>query len=252
MKQVNKRLYIITTRSINKNGFLNENDCEKKTVNADSPVMQFLIGDIDEALVSWIYALLEKQDSDTLPQVLNLLGINDLSLFEDQYYLMDIMNEDYKRDILHKFSIMFTEYERSNLKSPVEDFCSSSYLEIVSGDVRIVALPHLAPERNTSIEDNRCWTNALINTFAEEGEEIRLILHDKDIYGYENMEMGLQDDDNTRAICGRDDVYLFLFKHNEKEIDKSLSIANYQDGINEIERIFYEEETEQALNRMMR
>lgn len=240
MSPANKRLYIITTRSINKNGFLNDSICEKKDVSDDSPVMQFLVDDINMALVSWIYALLGNQDCDTLPQVLELLNINDLSLLEDPYYLISYLTEDKKNVILHQFGHNFTEFERSTFESPVSDFCSASYLEKVLDEVRVIALPHLPPGRNSSSEDNRRWTNALIDTFAQDGEEIRMVLHDKDIFGYNDYAMGLQ---NKEIVCqnvGRDDVELFLFQHNGSSIDRSISITDYQDGINELERVFNE------------
>lgn len=238
MNPANKRLYIITTRSLNKSGFLKDSICEKKNVNADSPVMQFLIGDINEALVSWIFALSENQDNEHLPQVLERLGINDLSQIGDPYYLMSFITEDKKNVILHQFGHNFTEFERSNLESPVTDFCSASYLERESDNVRIIALPHLPPGRNSCFEDNRCWTNALIDTFAKDGEDIRLVLHDKDIYGYNDYAMGLQEKERVLKIVGRDDVELFLFQHNGGSIDRCISIADYQGGINELERVF--------------
>ena len=170
MSPVNKRLYIITTRSINKNGFLNDSVCEKKEVSVDSPVMQFLIDDIDMALVSWITALKEKQDNDTLQQIMEMLNINDLSLLDYPDSLIDFITEDNRKNILHKFSSLFTEFERSFLNSPVEKFNSTSYLEKDFDGGRIIALPHLIVGRNCCMEDNRKWIDSLIKSFANENE----------------------------------------------------------------------------------
>ena len=188
--------------------------------------------------MSWIYALSEDGNSNCLKQFLELLDNSDLSVLSDQYHLLDLITKDHVKDILNQFSHEFSEFERDNLISPANDCDSFSYLEKEYDDIRVIALPHLPIGRSSCSEDNRRWTNALIETFAQEGEEIRLILHEKDIYGYQDLEMGLQDKECVHNIVGRDDVELFLFQHNGGSIDKSINIADYKVGINELERIF--------------
>lgn len=238
MSPANKILYIITTRSINKKGFLNDNVFKKKEICADSAVMQFLIDNIYEALVSWIYSMLEKQDCDALPQVLELLGINDLSQLEDQYYLMDILTEDLIRNILHKFSKIFTEFEMSNLQSPVYGFPSSSYLEKEFDGGRIIALPHLAEGRNCCMEDNQKWINALIKTFANENEEVRLIMHDKDLYGYSGVTFSLLKKDRARSLYPDGNIDIIVFQHGENDMASCLEIKDFGEGINMLGTIF--------------
>lgn len=238
MKQVNKRLYIITTRVLNKYGFLNDKNFKKKELSLDTPIIQFLVNGFEEALVSWIYALSESENSNCLKQVLELLDNSDLSALNDPYRLLNLITKDHVKDILKQFHQEFTEFERKNLISPANGCDCFSYFEKEYNDIRVIALPHLPIGRSSCSEDNKCWTNALIKTFAQEGEEIRLILHEKDIYGYQDLEMGLQDKEHVYNIIGRDDVELFLFQHNGGSIDKSINIADYKVGINELERIF--------------
>lgn len=247
MSQVNKKLYIITTRSLNKEGFLNESICNKKQeVSDDSPVMQYLIGDIDEALVSWIFALSENKDNKYLSQVLELLGINDLSQIEDPNYLMSVLTEDKKSVILHQFGNDFTKFERSNQQSPVENFNSTSYLEKDFDGGRVIALPHLAEGRNCCIEDNKKWIEALIKTFANENEEVRLILHDKDLYGYSNVSFSLLKKDRVKALSPYQDINIFVFQHGENDMAQCLEIKDFLEGIDRLENIFNKKIAERA------
>lgn len=251
MNQVNKKLYIITTRVLNKHGFLNDQFFEKRELSLDTPIIQFLINGFEEALVSWIYALSEDGNSNCLQEVLKLLDDSDLSVLNDPHLLLDLITKEHVRDILKQFSQEFTEFERDNLISPTNECDCFSYFEKEYDDIRVIALPHLPIGRSSCSEDNRCWTNALIETFAQKGEEIRMVLHEKDIYGYQDLGMGLQDKECVNNIVGRDDVELFLFQHNGGSIDKTINIADYEKGINELERIFNEWIADREDNNML-
>lgn len=241
MNQANKRLYIITTRLLNKQGFLNESICgNKKDVSNDSPVMQFLVDDIDMAIVSWIAALKEEQDNDTLPQVLELLDINDLSLSEDINYLMNNLTKNKKQTILQNFHLNFYEFERRNFATPVENFCSASYLEKEFDGGRVIALPHLVEGRNRSMEDNQKWIDSLIKTFANENEEVRLILHDKDLYGYSNISFSFLKKDRAKSLYPDRDIDIIVFQHGDNDMADCLEIKDFEEGVIKLETIFSE------------
>lgn len=244
MKQVNKKLYIITTRLLNRGGFLNDQECIKKEACLDSPLMNYFFNDDDEVLVSWLYALSGDSNNEKTNSIRELLGLKDVSQLGETDFIFNLITEksEKKEALLSIYGKDLMEFLRDNIETPVDGINCATYYEIELDDLRIIALPHLVPGKNKCQEDNKRWINALIDTFARIDENVRLVLHNKDVYGYSDESMGyqLQTKESTMAISGRDDIEIYLFRHDDGPIARCLSISHSQEGIQMLERVFHE------------
>lgn len=255
MNQMTKKLFIITTRILNSKdgGFLNDKNCELAEWDAYSPMIDFYM--CDEDIVSWVFSvytdmkdLYSQELKNELREFINIssdpLGNNEEFLKK----VSDLVIEE-KEGIVQKYREEFYTYFKEQLMSTVKGVKQTSYFTIVCDDKKIIALPYLADDKNQSRADNKKWINTLIDSFSDEDEEVFLILHDKDLFGYSGITFKQLKPSAVVKYCDRNNVSIFVFQHGGNKISTCLNLNNPAEAIAKIEEICEEEMREQEMEK---
>ena len=254
MSQMNK-VYIITTRNINSNegGFINDNNFKFAEWDELSPLFDFYV---DESVIaSWVYSIYidkEATYSQKLKDEIHELFIITFDPLDDLEGFMEDLTEkiiERKELLLHKYRKDLYSFVREQLTQTIEGVKQTSYYTIKYDNKRIIALPHLAESTNKNYADNKKWINALINCFADDDDEILLVLHDKDLCGCSGIPFQLLSPDIVAKLCERNNVRILVFEHGSKK-SKFLCRENPDEAISELDKIVQEEIKEQELSEM--
>lgn len=238
--------YIITTRTINskEGGFLNSTNCVLAEWDAQSPMLDFYVDDAE--IADWIYSIyVDTEDmysqelKSEIRKQMNFTydPLDDLEGFMEE--LCEKATEK-KEQILHRYREELYAFIRKQLAQTVEGVKQTSYFTIRCDNKIIIALPHLAEMTNKSHADNKKWIDALINSFASANDEIYLILHDKDLYGYSGITYKLLKPDSVERLCGRNDVRILVFQHSGNKLNKCLCMNDPKEAISKIETLIQE------------
>ena len=70
------------------------------------------------------------------------------------------------------------------------------------------------------------WINALLDTFVSQGQEVCMILHDRDLDGYENRPYYMLSDAEVKEFTKRENVQIIVFTHSDNPVTHCLSEKN--------------------------
>ena len=246
-----KKLFIITTRILNSKdgGFLNSNNCKHAEWDASSPMLDFYMSDAD--VVTWIYSVftdMEDLFSKELKNELRMrMNISSDPLENIEEFMEEVNNfvQEQREEIIPKFRKDLYVFVRDQLHQTVENVKQTCYFAIACDDKEVIALPHLASATNQSAADNKKWINTLIDSFADKSEEVFLVLHDKDLYGYSGITFKLLKQNVVEKFCNRTNVNILVFQHGGNQLSECLCMNDPTEAIVKLEKIFEEEKRKQ-------
>lgn len=246
MNQMTKKLFIITTRILNSKdgGFLNDKNCKHSEWDAYSPMLDFYMS--EEDMVAWVYSVytdLEDLYSEELKKELReFINISSDPLENMEEFLEGVNDfiQEKKEEIMRKYREELYAFVRDQLTQTIEGVKQTSYFAVACDDKKVIALPHLANTKNQSNDDNKKWINTLIDSFAEEDEEVFLVLHDKDLYGYLGITFKLLKSSVIEKLCNRKNVRILVFQHGGNPLSMCLCMNNPTEAIVKLEKIFEE------------
>ena len=153
--------------------------------------------------------------------------VPDDAFFDDIDRLKKWLKEEGGADLIDAaFHDLWRTYELGELLPVVKGLPWNKYLRIEGKDASAVAVQHLyvGPETVRIYEDSAAWVQALLDTFAPEGQDVCMVLHDRDLDGYENRPYYLLSGSETSRYTARQNVQIIVFTHSDNPVTRCLSV----------------------------
>lgn len=138
------------------------------------------------------------------------------------------LKEDGGAELIEEaFHDIWRTYELGELLPVVKGLPWNNCLRVEGGKFVAYAVQHLyaGPETVRKHEDSAAWVQALLDTFAPEGQDVCMILHDRDLDGYENRPYYLLSRSETRVYTQRQNVQIIVFTHSDNPVTRCLSVS---------------------------
>lgn len=200
------KVYIISTRSMkDSQGIWLLKDWSIKIIRHDSPFVQHLLKDCDGSCVSSLTDYLtDKNGWD----------------YEKAYlWVLDQLKEKSPREFLEDNGESYTEWvdytlnkRDKSVSSLPWDHCY--YLE--KDNMRVIVVQHLP--FHPTMQESKGWVSSLLDTFSSKDEEVCLILHAKDLEGFEHKVSYLLSESEMKRFTQRENTSIIVFEHNGSKV----------------------------------
>lgn len=223
------KVFIISTRSmLAPHCFLQVPPCSYETISLDSPFVNFLMG---EAGMPGFLMDVHDDEDGTFPDELkeHVRGIVPEGLFDNPDELKRWLKDDGGADIIDSsFHDVWRTYELGELLPVVKGLSWNTCLRFNGDGISVAAVQHLpvGPGSVRKHKDSTGWVDALLNTFASPGQEVCMILHDRDLDGYENRPYYLLSHTEVKEYTLRDHVQIIVFTHSDNPVTHCLAENN--------------------------
>ena len=221
------KIFIISTRlMLSPHCFLQVPPCRREAVGLDTPFVNYLLG--DSGMPGFLMDVYE-DDGDRFPDPLRKKVrsiVPDGHLFDD----MDILNRWLREEggaalVDEAFHDFWRTYGLGELLPVVKGLSWNDCLRIDGESCTVIAVQHLpsGPGTVRTHKDSVAWVQALLDTFAPAGQDVCLVLHDRDLSGFEDIPYYLLSSHEVCAYTQRPNVRIIVFTHSENPVTRCLS-----------------------------
>lgn len=234
---MNSPTFIISTRAMRDKKFLSSIPWQVKKLDYNSPIIDFFLrdqkGSYNTTITSFFIDYCDEEssalfspeiskliyDKTTPPDGLSLVDGNQNRIKE---WLDCVLNESqdplaFLGQELHK---LWTETILDQLFCPGR-IPRDVFLYYEEGEVKVIAVQHLS--NDPELSQSKRWVEALLNSFSGPNDDVCLILHDRDLYGYIDKDDLLLSLEAVQEFTNRPQTSIIVFQHSGSEVSTILS-----------------------------